>query len=51
MTGCAAAWACWRAEVQVAYPSARLSAACEGPDAVRAMGEDMAGRRGVCLLR
>lgn len=40
-----------RAEEQVAYPSARLSAVCEGPDAVRAMGEEMAGRRGLRLPR
>ena len=40
-----------RAEEQVAFPSARLSAVCEGPDAVRAMGEEMAGRRGLCQPR
>ncbi len=40
-----------RAEEQVAYPNARLSAVCEGPDAVRAMGEEMAGRRGLRLPR
>ncbi len=40
-----------RAEEQVAYPIARLSALCEGPDAVRAMGEEMAGRRGLRLPR
>ena len=35
------------AEEQIAFPSAHIATLCDGPCALRAMGEDMAIRRGV----